>query len=76
MRVALSVGLILALATTIVATGAATDLGVPRPTGEIESSRLREIEALVETTRQASAICTSAPTSRNVHPIETAKEER
>ena len=52
--------LILALA-TIAATGAAAVLGVPGPGGEIESTRMREIEALLETTRQASALCTSAP---------------
>jgi hypothetical protein len=61
MRGALPIGLILALA-TIAATGAATVLGVPGQAGEIESSRIREIEALLETTRQASAICTSTPT--------------
>jgi hypothetical protein len=61
MRGAPAVGLILALA-TIAATGAATVLGVPGQAGEIESARMREIEALLETTRQASAICTSTPT--------------
>jgi hypothetical protein len=61
MRGAPAVGLILALA-TIAATGAATVLGVPGQAGEIESSRIREIKALFETTRQASAICTSTPT--------------
>ena len=60
MRGAAPVGFILALA-TIAATGAAAVLGVPGPGGEIESTRLREIKALLETTRQASALCASAP---------------
>ena len=61
MRGATSVGLILALA-TIAAMETATVIGVSGPAGEIESSRMREIAALLDGTRQASALCTSAPT--------------
>jgi hypothetical protein len=58
-------GLILAL--LIAVTGSAAGLGVllrnaneaPDPRTEV---RMREIEALIASARQASAICTSAPT--------------
>jgi hypothetical protein len=57
------------LALVIAVTGSAAVLQVPlrtgnetrQPTGEIESARMREIEALLDSTRRASAICTSAP---------------
>lgn len=58
------VGLILALA-TIAATTSATVLGVPGPGGEIESARTREIEALLASTRQPSALCTSAAPAKS-----------
>jgi quercetin dioxygenase-like cupin family protein len=74
-------GLILAL--VIAATGSAAVLGValrtaneaPDPTGEFESSRTREIEALLDTTRKSSALCTSAPTEPERQSKQTAKEE-
>jgi hypothetical protein len=57
------------LALVIAVTGSAAVLEVPlrtgneasQPAGEIESARMREIEALLDSTRQASALCTSAP---------------
>lgn len=74
-------GVILAL--VIAMAGSAAVLGgLPRtghegqgPAGEVEGSRMREIEVLLESTRQASALCTSAPTRQNLNPNEPLKEE-
>lgn len=56
----------------LAASSAALLGGSPRtaggPTGEPEASRLREIEALLESARQPSALCTTMPVKANPRP--------
>ena len=51
----------LILALVIAIAGSAVVLGVPLRKPTDESARMREIEALLDSARQASALCTSAP---------------
>jgi hypothetical protein len=64
MRGLTAAGVIVAL----VIAGSAAVLGVPRRT-EAESSRMREIEALLDSTQKASALCTSAPAKPTSTPL-------
>ncbi len=71
---------VLILTLVIAIAGSAAVLGgLPRighePVGEVESSRMREIDALLENTRQASTLCTSVPIRQNLKPTEPSEEE-